>query len=112
VIPTEYQEQVNLIQYLELKGYPYFRVPNETHTHSWNQKRINRALGVKSGVPDLFVIVNNRLIAIEMKRQKGSKTTPEQIEWIKRLNDCAVPARICRGAGPAIEFVEEMSECP
>lgn len=53
VTPTEQQEQIVLIQYLNLKGIPHFRVPNETYTKSWNQKRLNKALGVKAGVPDL-----------------------------------------------------------
>ena len=30
--PTEDQEQEAFVQWLRLKGYPHFRVPNETYT--------------------------------------------------------------------------------
>jgi hypothetical protein len=109
-VPTEAVEQRLFVQYLRLKGYKHFRVPSETFTKSWNQKRVNRDLGVVKGVPDLFVIVKNRLIAVEMKRTKGSVTSPEQVEWIKALNDAGVIARICKGVEEAIKFVEEMEE--
>lgn len=110
MIPTEYQEQVAFIQYLELKGYDYFRVPNETYTKSWNQKRINKALGVKAGIPDLFVIVDSNLVAVEMKRTKNSTTTASQIEWIKKLNSAGVPTKVCKGAEAAIKFIETYRE--
>lgn len=105
--PTEYEEQVVLVQYLSLKGYPFFHVPNSTYT-SWNQKRRNRALGVQKGPPDLFAIINGKMIAIELKRLKGSSTSPQQKEWIELLNGAGVPARVCKGADAAIEFIEEV----
>ena len=55
--PTEDQEQEAFVQWLRLKGYPHFRVPNETYTRSWSQKAKNKKLGVSSGVPDLAVVV-------------------------------------------------------
>lgn len=57
--PTEDQEQEAFVQWLRLKGYPHFRVPNETYTRSWSQKAKNKKLGVSSGVPDLAVVVPN-----------------------------------------------------
>lgn len=107
-IPTEDDEQKLVVEYCDLMGYPRFRVPNETFTKSWNQKRKNRVLGVSRGVPDLFVIVKHQLIAIEMKRLKGSVTSPQQVEWLKRLNDAGIPARVCKGAVAAIAFIQEM----
>mgnify|MGYP001007545441 FL=1 len=89
--PTEDQEQEAFVQWLRLKGYPHFRVPNETYTKSWNQKAKNKKLGVSSGVPDLAVVVpdvwhvygdnvptntyTGRLVFIEMKRKKGGVTS-------------------------------------
>ena len=55
--PTEEQEQMAFVQWLRLKGYAHFRVPNETYTKSFKQKAKNKALGVSSGVPDLAVVV-------------------------------------------------------
>lgn len=108
MIPTEYEEQVAFVQYLHLRNIPHFRVPSETYTKSWNQKRKNKALGVVAGVPDLFCVVNNQLIAVEMKRTKGSVTSKAQTEWLERLQQAGIPARICRGADAAIEFITEI----
>lgn len=108
MIPTEAEEQIKLVQWLRLKNLPHFRVPNETYTKSWRQKNMNKALGVSKGVPDLFVIVGGKLIAIEMKRTKGSVTSREQIDWIERLNKAGVQATIAKGCQEAIAFVELM----
>lgn len=107
--PTEYEEQVTLVQYLQLRGYLHFHVPNSTYTTSFNQKRRNRALGVVAGPPDLFIIVRGQLIAIELKRRQGSATSPEQKAWIEALNACGVQAAICKGAEPAIAFIEAVA---
>lgn len=107
VIPSEYDEQVALVQYLNLKGIPHFRVPNETYTKSWNQKRMNKALGVQPGIPDLFVIVKNQLLGIEMKRRKGGVVSEPQKKWIAILNGANVPTKVCRGYEEAIQFIEK-----
>ena len=112
IIPTEDDEQIAVIQYCDLKGYPRFRIPNETFTRSWNQKRKNKALGVSSGAPDLGIIVNNRLIFIEMKRVKKSSTSPEQLQWIAHLHAAHVPARICKGFHEAKAFIDEIATLP
>lgn len=108
-VPTEDVEQRILVQYLRLKNLPHFRVPNETYTKSWAQKRKNTDLGVVSGVPDIFIIVNNKLIAIEMKRTKGSVTSVAQLEWLKLLNLAQIEAKVCKGAEEAIKFVESIT---
>lgn len=108
MIPTEAEEQATFVAYLKLKNIPHFRVPNETYTKSWRQKAMNTALGVSSGVPDLFLIVGGRLIAIEMKRLKGGKTTPNQKEWLARLNAAGCQAAVCNGAKEAIAFVNNL----
>lgn len=109
-IPTEAQEQAVLIQYLELKGYKFTAIPNETgHSveHYRRAVRMKRS-GVRKGFPDLLVIVASKLIAIELKRIKGSATSREQTEWIEALNDAGVEARICKGSQEAIEFIESV----
>ncbi len=58
----------------------------------------------------MVVIAHNRIVAIELKRQQGGKVTPAQQLWIDALNDVGVPARICKGAAAAIEFVENVTK--
>lgn len=108
MIPTEAEEQAVFVQWLRLKGIHHFRVPNETYTKSWKQKAMNKALGVSSGVPDLFLIVNDHLVAIEMKRLKGGKTTSNQKEWLARLNAAGCEAVVCNGSKEAISFVNNL----
>lgn len=110
--PTEDQEQAAVVQYCRLRGLKHFRVPNETYTKSFKQKEKNKRLGVSAGVPDLFVIANRQLIAIEMKRIAGSKTTQAQIEWIAALNDANVPSIVCKGAKQAIDYINSFLKLP
>lgn len=105
-VPTEQEEQIALVQYLNLKHIPHFRVPNETYTKSWNQKRLNKALGVQPGIPDLFVIFNNQMKGVELKRIKGGVTSEAQKEWIKKLNQAGIPVKVCKGCDEAIKFIE------
>ena len=126
--PTEDQEQEAFVQWLRLKGYPHFRVPNETYTRSWSQKAKNKKLGVSSGVPDLFVAVtfppphliiykddgselkrDKKLVAIEMKRKKGGVTSKNQKKWIKTLNEAGIQTVVCKGCDAAIEFIESIT---
>ena len=108
--PHEDVEQRNFVQYCRLKGYKFFRVPNETYTKSFKQKAKNKALGVVPGVPDLFVIAHGRLLAVEMKRVKGSTTSKEQKEWIEALVAVGIPAKVCKGAEEAVKFIEREYE--
>lgn len=107
-IPTEQEEQIAFVGYLNARNIPFFHVPNSTWTKSWNQKRINHAMGVQPGVPDLFVFVNGSPIAIEMKRIKGATTSLAQKIWLEILNKSSVEARVCKGCEEAIAFVEEV----
>jgi len=50
--------------------------------------------------------VNDHLVAIEMKRLKGGKTTSNQKEWLARLNAAGCEAVVCNGAKEAITYVE------
>jgi hypothetical protein len=109
-VRTEAQEQRYLVQYLRFMNIPHFRVPNETYTTSFKQKSQNKALGVSRGVPDLFAIVADRLIGIEMKRVKGSSTSLDQKAWVSLLNGAGIPTRICKGYDEAIKFIEEIEK--
>lgn len=109
-VPREDEEQEVVVRYLDFRQVPRFRVPNETFTRSWKQKTKNKVLGVSAGVPDLFCVPNNQLIAIEMKRQKGSTTSIAQREWLETLTAAGIPAKVCKGAGEAIDFINTYLE--
>ena len=109
--PTEYSECQAFHHYLEMKGIP--------HTHIGNESQLGgragiirgarlKAIGQSKGFPDYLLVVNGQLVAIEMKRQKGGHTSPEQKEWLGTLTDCGVKCFVCRGATQAIETVEKL----
>lgn len=109
--PTEYSECQVFHRYLEMKGIP--------HTHIGNESQLGgragiirgaklKAIGQSKGFPDYLLIVNNKLIVIEMKRQSGGRLSPEQKQWLVTLTDCGVKCFVCRGAESAIETVERL----
>ena len=107
-MPSEAEEQAMVVQYCLLKKYKFWHTPNSTYTKSWRQKAHNRAMGVQAGIPDLFIIVDGNLIAVEMKRQKGGVVSPAQKEWIETLNNIGISAKVCKGAEEAIAFINSM----
>jgi hypothetical protein len=111
MIPTESQEGDVLVAYLRLKNYKFTHIANETGGTPEARRRAVRVKrqGVSRGFPDYLVLTKNGLLAIELKRLKGSKTSPEQREWIRSFNDVGIPAMICKGAGEAIKFIEGMA---
>ena len=119
-VPLEDDEIKYFHQWLELKKIPHSHIPNEIGGSSQAVKmraiKMKR-LGTSKGFPDLLVLVPIKgvtdhvdayqMLAIEMKRKKGSTVSPEQKQWIKMLELAGIPSRICRGANEAIEFVKE-----
>ena len=86
--PLESEEQKVLVEYLELKNIKFSAIPNSTFTKSWKQKMFNKAMGVRAGLPDLLLIINNKIVFIEMKRAKGSVISDYQKDWMVKLNNC------------------------
>lgn len=115
--PLEDDEQVAVIEYCEIYRMPFFHVNNELWTSSWKQKARAKKLGTQSGVPDLFIFIpmgNNqvtgepayKMVAVEMKRRKGSNTSEAQKNWGRIMTQAAVPHAVCKGATEAIEFIK------
>jgi VRR-NUC domain len=87
---TEYQTQCQIVNYLdnlqkEGKVDCFSSIPNSTYTKSWNQKIKNKKSGLRSGLPDLFILIKGKVYFIEMKTEIGV-LQPNQKKWIKLLN--------------------------
>ena len=110
MIPTEAEEAKALVAYLRLKGYKFTHISNETGSGriAMLQGIRNKQQGTSKGFPDYLIIVNNVLIAIELKRLKGSTTSQEQKDWIEALNNAGIPAEICKGWYSAVEFIDKI----
>lgn len=85
-----------------------FHIKNETKEGA-TQVAIDRAQGVKKGVPDLFLPVargSYHGLFIEMKTDKG-RTSTAQDWWIDNLRKQFYYCVVCHGWESAVETLEE-----
>jgi hypothetical protein len=113
-VPTEHQEQVALMQWAALHATKYpdlkwlYAVPNGARTSMSTAKKL-KAEGLRKGYPDIGLDVARggyHGLRIELKRQKGGRVSPEQIEWHGRLREqgyYCVTAAGCHAAAWALE---------
>lgn len=106
--PSEAEEGKALVSYLRMRGFKFTHIANETGSGAGAkfQGIRNKQQGVSKGFPDYLVIANDNLIAIELKRVKGSKVSPEQREWLSALSKSGVDSFISYGAKDAIEYLD------
>ena len=108
--PLESQEAATLVAYLQLKGYKYHHSPNETgHTPEARRRAIRmKREGTSPGFPDYVLLAKGHIVVIELKRLKGSVTSPEQLQWLKDFESCGAKTLLAKGAGEAIDFLEKL----
>lgn len=105
---SEYDEQVVVVKYCDLKRIACFAIPNGGSRNKIEAARM-QASGVKAGVPDLCIPVPSgqyHSLYIEMKFGKN-KTSPAQDAWIERLRKLGHKVCVCYGAGEAIDEIEK-----
>ncbi len=91
----------------------WFHVPNGNKLKP-AQAGINKAIGVKAGVPDIWIVLpppnfpDAPGAIIELKRVYGSKTSDEQLAWLKRMSDLGWMCNVCKGADSSIKFLETL----
>lgn len=116
-VPTEAQEQMTLFSWAAMQSGKYpelnllYHVPNGGSRHKAEAGRL-RAEGVKAGVPDLCLPVARGQyhgLYIELKRQRGGRTSNHQSEWLDALSAQGYKAALCYGweqaAGTIIEYL-------
>jgi hypothetical protein len=87
----EHEVQKAICQYLDMRGTFYFAVPNGGK-RSKSEAGKFRAEGVKSGIPDICLIMSGFAYFLEVKRPKNGKTpkgrlTENQKNMIDKLNE-------------------------
>lgn len=121
-LPTEEQEHIAFVNWCRMQGYKIHHSANEIGG-STQQLKIRaikaKKMGTSKGFPDLLIFVPiygieedidaYQPIAVEMKRKKGSTTSPEQKCWGDILEKSGIPFRVCKGCDEAIEFVKEIT---
>lgn len=104
----EQNTQIAVVQFLDMALIPpafAFHVPNGGQ-RTKTEAKILKAMGVKDGVPDLFIVApGNTVVAIEMKAAKG-RARNGQDERMAALRACGIPTAVCRTLDEVIEAVE------
>lgn len=112
-VPTESEEQQCLFRWAAYQSGAYpelellYHVPNGGSRIKSEAVRF-KAEGVKAGVPDLCLPVARggyHGMYIELKRQKGGRTSPEQEHWIQVLRGQGYYAMVCEGWEPAARSI-------
>lgn len=112
-LPTEDQEQAAVIQWRDLMVQQFpdledlIHIPNGGLRSKSEAVRFKR-LGVRPGVSDLFLPAPRGKyhgLWIEMKRQKGGKLSPDQKDWLDRMNRKGYLAVRADGAEEACEIL-------
>ena len=80
-----------------------WRVQNQASMHQINGKMIMKRSPIK-GFPDIAgVFPNGKFFAIELKTEKG-RLSPEQTEWITKLNMSGAMAIVLRSTDEIADF--------
>ena len=111
--PSEDEEQAVVFEWVSLmeKQLPelglLFHIPNGGYRHPATAARMKR-LGVKSGVPDLFLPVARggfHGLWIEMKRKKDSRVSDAQKAWIESLRSEMYRCEVAYGSKQACDYL-------
>lgn len=116
IIPTEDEEQMALFtwaSHMAATGrlpelYWLYHVPNGGSRGPAEAGRF-KAMGVKKGVPDVFLDVPRggfHGLRIEMKRREGGTVSQDQRDWIDHYNQTGYRAVVCYGWDEAREEIE------
>lgn len=98
----EKQIQTMVVQWLNLNPITkdnFFSIPNEGK-RSLNFGRSLKSMGLTPGASDIFIMIPTEKYAgmfLEIKREKGSKTSPEQIAFMNRALERGYYACIAKG---------------
>ena len=66
----------------------------------------NKAMGVVAGVPDFFLFLPGKNLAIELKTKVG-RVSEQQQQWLDLLHAQGFETTVAYGVNAAISFVEE-----
>lgn len=114
-VPSESEEQQCLFRWAAYQNGRFpelallYHVPNGGSRRKAEAGRF-RAEGVKAGVPDLCLPVARggyHGLYIELKRQKGSKTSEDQKRWLSELAGQGYFAALCKGWEAAAKVITE-----
>jgi hypothetical protein len=90
-----------IIKWCKSQGYRAVKIPNELAIY--NPTAIPRE---QKGFVDLLVFGNKKILFIELKKSKGGRVSPEQIEWQQYLQSQGHITTVAHGYDEAVEFIK------
>ena len=118
-VPLEDDEAIAFADWLRAMRIPHTHIANEiggstaaAKVRALKAKRMGQTAGVWDY--EVFIPVENiygevdayQEVRVELKRTKGSTTSPAQRQWGKVYEMAGIPCAVCKGAEAAIRFVE------
>jgi len=108
---SESNQQEIVVKYLRLAYPDALYCASAGGMWTSDSQRIKMArTGYVKGFPDLFIYEPRgefHGLAIEMKKVKGSKIEPEQVQWQEQLRNRGYCSYICKGNEEAIKVIDE-----
>jgi hypothetical protein len=108
-IPSEDDEQVLFVTWLDKRNLLYCAVPNQGRRDFVYACKLKR-MGVKAGIQDVLIFEPRGQYhgcAVELKRKKGGVVSEHQSYWQEALTKKGWLAVICKGADEAIAIMEK-----
>jgi hypothetical protein len=106
--PTEEQIQGAVADYLD-RALPddavWFHAPNGGHRHPAVAAKL-KWLGVKPGVPDIFIVWRGRSICIELKAHKGTLSDAQKAMQQRLILSGAVVFEVARSVDEVEGFLK------
>lgn len=108
-VSSEADEQATVIEFCEIMKIPVVHIPNEGKRTPRAGRELRR-MGLRKGFPDLFFPAASKGfhgLFIELKRDRKSRVSKKQAEWLDYLSKQGYSAIVCYGAGEAIAKIRE-----
>ncbi|HMN37564.1 MAG TPA: hypothetical protein PKD49_07630 [Hyphomicrobium sp.] len=83
-------------------GVAFFSVPNGG-ARSPIEASIMKGLGVRAGVPDLILIAEGRTYGLELKRDKGGRTSAVQTAMMQEIEAAGGMCAVASGIDAALD---------
>jgi hypothetical protein len=103
----EQQLQKAVLEHLAWRGVPglfWFHVPNGGYRTAI-EAAIFKSLGLIAGVPDLLLVHDGRLYALELK-VRGGRLSPTQAEVQERMRQASAIVAVATGIDEALAYLE------
>lgn len=107
--PTETDEQIVVAQYCRYQRIPFVHIPNEG-LRSKRMGAMLKEMGMQKGFPDIHIPQARggyHAMYIELKRDRQSHPTKEQLEWVVYLSKNGYYAVVAYGADAAIAEIKK-----